>query len=137
MADSGGNTQRKSARLRRFAITAGAGIVILFGLAVPCVSGLPYPVWPWLTAALLGAWGFVAPLSLRPVYRGWSQIALILGKLTMPLALGAVFFLVFTPVGRAMRMWQRDRLSRVHNDDVASYRVQSQPQDPSSMERPN
>jgi len=61
----------------------------------------------WITAslgALLWVAGLVAPAQLGPVYRGWMRLALAISKVTTPIFMGVVYFLVFTPAGAIMRL---------------------------------
>ena len=55
-----------------------------------------------LLAALFIAISIVAPRTLRPLNRLWMQFGQLLGRLISPIVLGAIFFLIFTPVGLIM-----------------------------------
>ena len=63
-----------------------------------------------LIAALFIAISIVAPRTLRPLNRLWMQFGQLLGRLISPIVLGAIFFLIFTPVGLIMRLVGRDEL---------------------------
>ena len=63
-----------------------------------------------LLAALFIAISIVAPRTLRPLNRLWMQFGQLLGRLISPIVLGAIFFLIFTPVGLIMRLVGRDEL---------------------------
>ena len=52
----------------------------------------------------------VRPGVLHLPNRGWMGLGLLLNKVTSPIILGLVFFLVITPVGLALRLAGRDEL---------------------------
>ena len=120
--------------LRKFALTTGAIIAVLFGLLLPWLFGFNYPTWPWILAGVLGAWGLVHPPSLAPVYKGWMKFGLLLSKITQPIVLGIVFYIVIMPMGLVMRLFRDPMARKVHTDDD-SYRV-VHPDNDHSMERP-
>jgi hypothetical protein len=67
-------------------------------------------------AAALGAGLFVAgvaiPGRLGPVYRAWMKLALLISKVTTPIFMGVLFFLVLTPAGLLARLVGHRALSR-------------------------
>jgi len=60
-----------------------------------------------LIAAVLGAalvlGGLALPAHLGPIYRAWMGLALALSKVTTPLFMGLIYFLVLTPSGLIAR----------------------------------
>jgi hypothetical protein len=122
--------------LRRFALTTGAIVAVLFGLALPALFAFRYPIWPWVLAAVLIAWGLIAPASLDPVYRGWMRFGLLLNRIVSPIVLGIVFFAVITPLGWLMRLFGRDPLAQGKDAEPDCFRVRSQARDPKHLERP-
>lgn len=75
-------------------------------------SGLVTATIPLLLAALLIGGGFAAPTRLGPVYRCWMALALAISKVTTPIAMGAVYFLVLMPTGLLARLFGHRPLSR-------------------------
>jgi Kef-type K+ transport system membrane component KefB len=124
------------AGLRRFALTTAAIIAVLFGLVLPWLLDTGLPIWPWPLAAALALWGLLAPRSLRPVYRGWMRFGLLMSRVTTPLILGLVFFVLFVPTGLMMRLFGRDPMRRRLEPEAESYREPSRPISPHSFERP-
>jgi hypothetical protein len=122
--------------LRQFALSTGGIVAVLFGLILPWLFDAGLPSWPWVLAAILAAWGIAAPKSLGPVYRGWMRFGLAISRVTTPLILTLVFFLVFTPAGLIMRLTGHDPMQRRLSPDAASYREPSQAAAPESIERP-
>jgi hypothetical protein len=121
--------------LREFALTTAGIVAALFGLFFPWLFERPIPRWPWVIAAVLAAWGLAAPRSLRPVYRGWMHFGLMLSKITTPIIMGIVFFLVITPMGLVRRMLGKDSLAR-RFETTGSYRVPSHKSPVRNLEKP-
>ena len=126
--DSGG--------LRRFALSTAAIVAVLFGLLLPWLFDFRIPLWPWPLAAVLAIWGLIAPRSLRPVYRHWMQLGLLISRVTTPIVLGLVFILLFLPVGLMMRLAGHDPMKRRFEPNSPSYREPSRPATPESMKNP-
>ena len=55
--------------------------------------------------------GLLFPRSMGPVQRAWMGLALAISKVTTPIFLGVVFFVVIAPVGWIMRRFGRDPLA--------------------------
>lgn len=122
--------------LREFAFVTAALFAGLFGLLLPWLFNATYPTWPWLLGAVLTAWGTLAPTSLRPFYRTWMKFGLLLNRITTPLVLGIVFYLVVFPIGLIMRLTGRDPMTRRFDDGADSYRVTSRKPQRENAERP-
>ena len=122
--------------LRDFGLVTGGIFVALFGLFFPWVLELSFPAWPWVLGGILAIWGLAAPATLRPIYRVWMKFGLLLSKITTPIVLGIVFFLVIFPTGLVMRSFGRDPMRRQIDSDATSYRVPSTRSPKENMERP-
>ena len=57
--------------------------------------------WPWVlgTAALLAGIGLTVPAALKPFYRGWMILALMMGWVMTRVVLTLVYYFVLTPIG--------------------------------------
>jgi len=84
----------------------------------------------------LAIWALLAPGTLLPVYRGWMKFGLLLSRITTPLILGVVFFLVIAPMGLVMRLAGHDPMARRFDGAAASYRLASQQRPSRHMEKP-
>lgn len=116
--------------LRAFGLTVGAAFLLFGSLA-----------WFWRghvgagqvllgLGGLLIVGGLLVPNLLRPVERRWMGLAHAMSKVTTPIFLGVVYFVVFTPAG----LLRRAVAGRVldHNSGSTAW----QPVSPSSsMER--
>ena len=121
--------------LREFGLVTGGIIAGLFGLFFPWVFERPLQVWPFIVFAVLGLWGLAAPMSLRPVYRVWMKFGLILSRITTPIIMGLVFYVVITPVAIFWKIIGKDGMARKF-DNSESYRVPSRKAPPENLERP-
>jgi uncharacterized membrane protein len=87
---------------RKFAFTLaaafGALAALLWWRGRPTLSTVFGAV-----AAAFAIAGLVLPGRLGPVYRGWMGFAHAISKVTTPIFLGVVYFLVITPSGRVRR----------------------------------
>jgi hypothetical protein len=122
--------------LRKFGLSTGAILAAIFGGFIPWVWELKYPLWPWIIFGILGALALVAPMSLQPVHRTWMRFGLLISKVTTPIIMGVIFFLLFMPVGLIMRLIGKDPLRRSLDDSINTYRVRPHFHESESLEKP-
>ncbi len=122
--------------LRQFGLTTGAIVAVLFGLFFPWVFEAGFPLWPWILFGLLAGWAIVAPLSMKPVYRGWMRISILLSKITTPIIMGAVFIFAIVPMSVVLKLTRWDPMKRKFDGDVTTYRVESIKPTKDTLERP-
>jgi hypothetical protein len=130
------SSQASRKELREFGLVTGAIAAALFGLLLPWLFDHHFPLWPWIVAGILWAWGLLLPMSLRPVYRGWLAIGHVLGWLNTRIVLAVMFYAMFLPVGIAMRLLGKDPMARKFEQSKTTYRVtHAHPKD-DHVERP-
>jgi hypothetical protein len=122
--------------LREFGLVTGGIIAVLFGLFFPWLIERPIPRWPWVIFGVLAALALAAPQALKPVYHWWMRFGLLLSKITTPLIMGIVFYLVITPMGLVMRLAGKDSMARRLHQQVQSYRIKSEATPPKRLEKP-
>lgn len=122
--------------LRKFGLSTGAIFAGLFGVVIPWIWDLNYQIWPWAVFGILGLLALIAPKSLQIVYRTWMQIGLAISKITTPIILGIVFYLVIMPAGVIMRGFGKDPMDRKFNADAHSYRIEKRGQSTGTLENP-
>lgn len=83
------------------------------------------------TAVVLAAVSLLSPGLLAPFNRAWFVFGLLLGKVVGPVVLGAIFFLLITPVAIVARLAGRDEL-RLRERNVDSYWIDRNPVGPDS-----
>ena len=118
---------------RKFGVTVGIAFLVLAGLlwwrqkgAAPYVGGLG--------GALVLA-GLLVPTLLGPVFRGWMGLAHLLSKVTTPIFMGIIYFLVITPTAGVMRLLGRRSLVHRAVDDSFWIKRASGAPEPSRMKR--
>lgn len=99
-----------AAQGRRFGFTVGAAFLLLAavgwwrgGQLVPVVLGG--------TGALLSLGGLLVPTHLGPVERAWMRLAHVISRVTTPIVMAVLYFVVLTPVGFLRRGLARNPLS--------------------------
>lgn len=121
--------------LREFGLIMGAFAGGLLGLFFPWLLDYPYPAWPWVISGVLVSWAAVAPMTLRPLYPVWMQFGLLMTRITTPIIMGLVFYLVITPFALVFRLVGKDAMQRKF-DDRKSYRVRRTKIRDDSLEHP-
>lgn len=124
--------------LRKFAFTTGGILGILFGLFFPWLfeRPWPWPVWPWAIAGVLALLALVVPRALKPIYHGWMRFGLLASRITTPLILGVVFFVLIMPIGLVRGLAGHNSMRRPFEKNLATYRVRSAPGLRENMENP-
>jgi hypothetical protein len=122
--------------LRQFSLIFALIVIGGFGVILPLASERGFFFLPWLIGGVFIAWGVLAPTSVRPFYRLWMRFGLLMNAIISRVVLGIVFYLMVLPFGIILRIRGRDPLKRQWDPAAVSYRVISDVQDPSQMERP-
>ena len=94
---------------RRFGLTVGGAFLVITALLWWRGRLIALPYTGGLGAALIGA-GLLVPTLLGPVQRAWMGLAHLISKVTTPIFMGVVYFLVLTPIGVGMRLFGRNRM---------------------------
>ena len=89
---------------RRFAFPVGIAFLVISGVLWWRDHQTALRVTASLGTLLIVA-GVLAPGKLGPVYRAWMAMALAISKVTTPIFMGIVYYLVMTPTGLIMRMF--------------------------------
>ena len=105
---------------RKFGLTLGAAFLLLGGVMWWREHTVAFLVSITL-AAVLAAAGLVIPTRLEPVERAWMRLAHLLSRVTTPLFMGIVYFLVIAPTGIVRRSLGRSALRRPR--EASSYWV--------------
>jgi hypothetical protein len=96
---------------RKFGLTVGAAFLGLGGVLLWRDHVTAATVAGGLGTVLLLA-GVVAPSLLTPVERAWMAMAHAISKVTTPLFMGIVYYLVVVPTGFALQVFGRNPLRR-------------------------
>lgn len=95
---------------RRFGLLVG-GAFLLLGVLLWWRTHVTAASVALVLASALIVGGLAAPARLGPVYRGWMALAVAISKVTTPVLMGAIFFLVITPAGLLVRLFGHRPLS--------------------------
>ena len=88
---------------RRFAFPVGIAFLVITAILWWRDHETAMRVTATLGTFLIVA-GLLLPGKLGPVYRGWMAMALAISKVTTPIFMGIVYYVVMTPTGLIMRM---------------------------------
>lgn len=107
---------------RKFALTVGAAFLVLGGV-IQWRSGFSSRIAMMLLAVgvILVVAGVAIPGRLGPVYKLWMGLAAAISRVTTPIFMGIVYFVVITPTGLLMRLFGKRPL--VHRAESGSYFV--------------
>lgn len=112
--------------LRSFGWVVG-GVLLVIAVVVWGRNGFALTTAAYVLGGIGGALvvlGGAAPVILKPVYRVWMALAVVLGFVMTRVILTVVFFLVMTPIGLVMRLLGKDPLHRRLDPDAASYWIE-------------
>ncbi len=130
VSQSGGEKSRSE--LRSFGLTVGVAFGVLAGIAIWRDNSTAATVFGSIGGVLLVG-GLVAPGLLGPVEKAWMGLAHVLSKVTTPIFLGIVYFVVLSPVGLVRRVVGRHPLR--HEPKDGSYWRDRADAPPSDIER--
>jgi hypothetical protein len=112
---------------RRFAASLMIGFPCLAAVLLIAIRlrGTAWHLNPPLTIAAaglaLGALLWLAPQIARPVYVVWYGVAASIGFVVANVALAAIYFLLVTPVGLAMRTFGRSGFRKGFDQAATTY----------------
>jgi hypothetical protein len=96
---------------RRFAFAVGGAMLVLAGI----MAWRGGRIGPWVLgpvgAALVVA-GAAVPARLGPIQRAWMAFAVAISKVTTPIVMGVLYFVVITPAGLVARLFGHNALTR-------------------------
>ncbi|MDG2176837.1 MAG: SxtJ family membrane protein [Gammaproteobacteria bacterium] len=122
--------------LRKFSRVMAVHIPLAFGLLIPWIWNLNFPVWPWLVAVVFGLTGQFAPGLLQWPYKAWFKLAEILGWFNSRVILSIVYFLLFTPIALLLKLFGNSPLDKKGVLIENSYRIVTTARDDNHFERP-
>lgn len=104
-----------AAQGRKFGLTVGGAFLVL--AAIAWWRGHPITVNVLGTlGAVLAVAGLIVPTMLGPVEKAWMGLAHAISKVTTPIFMGVVYFVVITPVGALKRLLGKNALHQPLHD---------------------
>jgi O-antigen/teichoic acid export membrane protein len=95
----------------------------------PLMSKGSVRTWSLIIAGIFAALAFIAPSVLGGMNRAWMKLGLLMGRVVSPIALGLLFFVVFTPIGWLFRLAGKDPL-RLRKPEGSTYWINRSPPGP-------
>jgi hypothetical protein len=106
-----------------------AGVFTTIGL-LPLVGGRPPRGWSLVVAGGFLGVALIRPALLAPAKRLWLAFGLLLHRVSSPLVLGVLFFLLFMPMGLLMKALGKDPLRLRWDSSASSYWIPRTPPGP-------
>jgi len=104
------------------------GFLVLFGAIARFKLDAPnLALGLWVAALVVPVVGWLIPSVMRAVFLGMSYAAGPIGFVVSHVILALVYYLVFTPVGLAMRIFGYDPMKRGFDESASSYWVTRDP----------
>jgi hypothetical protein len=136
LTDERDDARPTAVTLRRFTWGVATANVVVFGLILPWARDRPFATWPWVLAALVLVWGFVAPMSVAPFFAIVFRASRVIGEINNRMLLALVFVVCFVPVGIVRRIIRRDPLSRRFDPSAKTYRISRDRQSQTRLDQP-
>lgn len=92
-------------------------ILFLLIALYPLVNNGDIRLWFLVISLIFLVLGIINSKILSPLNKIWFKFGIILGIITSPVIMGAIFFLVVTPIGLIMRLAGKDLLNLKYHDD--------------------
>jgi Saxitoxin biosynthesis operon protein SxtJ len=105
--------------------------------SLPLLRGHAWRWWALPCSAVFLIAAILAPRVLGPLNRAWTALGIALHRITSPIILGILFYLVFAPFGWVLRRMGKDFLRLRPAPAADSYWIPRQPPgpEPASMSK--
>jgi hypothetical protein len=113
---------------RAFGLVFAGVFLVIAGW--PLFHGEALRWWAVGVASVFALLALVKPVLLARLNRLWIKLGILLGKIVSPIALGILFYGVFTPIGIMMRLAGKDPLRLQFVSDADSYWIPRVPPGP-------
>jgi hypothetical protein len=120
---------------RSFGLVFAAALLVV--ALFPLVHGRELRWWAVALSLAFFAAALIRPALLAPLNRLWFRLGLLLGRVTNPLVMGVVFFLVVTPMAVIMRLRRKDPLRLRIDRKACSYWIERVPPGPAPASMTN
>lgn len=121
------STEPTRKRLRNYGVHMGICLGLLAALLL--WRGKPVYRYFFALAVLFPALGLLVPRALRPVYRVWMGMALLLGWVMTRVMLSVLFYVGITPIGVVGRLLGNQFLELVADPEAETYWIRREPRD--------
>ena len=101
------------------------GLVFFFAFLIiglwPLLNDGQVRIWSFIISIIFLFLGVMNSKLLTPLNKIWFKIGLLLGAIVAPIIMGAIFFLVVTPIALIMKIIGKDSLYRKYDKHSKSY----------------
>ncbi len=92
--------------------------VVFFAIAIyPYLNNGDVIIWSLIISIFFLILGLINSKLLTPFNKLWFKFGIFLGKIISPIIMGGIFFLVVTPIGIIMRLFNKDVLNLKFNNN--------------------
>lgn len=105
--------------LRKFSVSMFIALLIIGSVFL--LKHRALYVWFYLAGTVILLTGLLATNLLKPLYWLWMRLAFILGWINTRIILLIIFYLIFTPIGIAIKLFGVDLLERKIETERESY----------------
>ena len=100
--------------------------VVFFVISLwPLKSQGDLRLWALILSLVFLVLGVLNSKFLTPLNKLWFKFGILLGSIVSPIVMGAVFFIVVTPIGLIMRFLGKDLLRINKNKTISTYWINS------------
>ena len=90
--------------------------IVFFLIGIyPILSDDQVRIWSLIISVVFLILGLLNSRILSPLNKIWFKFGILLGKIISPLVMGLIFFIVVTPIGILMRLFNKDLLNLKFN----------------------
>ena len=93
----------------------------------PLIKDGELRLWSLIISIVFLFLGLVNSKILNPLNKLWFRFGIFLGKIISPLVMGIIFFLVVTPIGLLMRLFNKDLLNLRFNNNSSYWIEKTEP----------
>ena len=102
-------------------------IVFLLIGTYPLLNNDHVRIWSLIISIVFLILGLLNSKILLPLNKIWFKFGILLGKIVSPLIMGLIFFVVVTPIGLLMRLFNKDLLNLKFNKRKSYWIEKSEP----------
>ena len=92
-------------------------LVFLLISLYPLINDGNLRIWSFVISIIFLILGILNSKILNPLNKIWFKFGLLLGKIMSPIVMGIIFFIVVTPTGLILRLFQKDVLNLKFNNN--------------------
>ena len=102
-------------------------LVFLLISLYPLINDGNLRIWSFVISIIFLILGVLNSKILSPLNKIWFKFGLLLGKIISPVVMGLIFFIVVTPTGLILRLFQKDVLNLKFNNNKTYWVEKSGP----------